>query len=306
MKRVLRTAMMALLAVALCFTMLPPMANAATSDGWEVSVPIKINVTGAKPIEGAYAEFTIKALDEGAPMPFEAEGTELIWAVPVDAKGLTTYGLNFYVPTLGVYRYTVQMTGGTYFNAASDGTLYNMEIQHLAPNSDGTDASSVQIWVGDNRNTKYTSMDYEIPLRDLKVTKKWADQASTRSDSVGIDVLYEKGDAVTLPVLDFTKGEVKDYTFPTLTLNTKNSWQSSWTGLDARSAYEVKEVKRPAGYVASYKYDEDAGIWYVTNTGALLQTGQLNWPIPVLCAAGFLLMTAGVLLMKRKEEEYND
>ena len=299
MKRVLRTAMMALLAFALCFGALAPTASAATSAAFDVRVPIKINVTGSRPVDGAFAEFTMKALTDGAPMPSGAAGAELIWVVPVNAMGLTTHELAISFPELGVYRYTIQMTGGTYFDAETDGTVYTMEVFSLAEGYD----DSVQISSG---NRKYDSLDYTIPLMDLKVSKKWIDQDSSRPSSVNIAVLNSKsGEKVSLKTIDFDKDGVSGrYTFPELTLSSKNSWQSSWSGLDSRGAYKVKEIKVPAGYTVSYKYSN--GIWYVTNTGSLLQTGQLNWPIPVLCAGGFLLLAVGMLLMKRKEEKTDD
>ncbi len=298
MKRVLRTAMMALLAVALCFGTLAPTANAATSTAF--SVPIKINVTGSQPVEGAFAQFTIKALTEGAPMPDGDEGSELTLTVPLKTKGETKLSLDFSFPELGVYRYTIQMTGGTYFDAEADGTLYHMDVYSLA---DGY-GSSYEIWAGKD-SKKYESLNYTIPLMDLKVSKKWIDQDSSRPSSVNIAVVNSKsGEKVSLKTMDFTKGELARYTFPEVTLSSKNSWQSSWSGLDSRVAYKVKEVKVPAGYTVSYKYSN--GIWYVTNTGSLLQTGQLNWPIPVLCGGGFLLLAVGMLLMKRKEEKTDD
>ena len=298
MKRVLRTAMMALLAAALCFGMLAPNANASVDTACNVIVPVKINVTGSQPVEGAYAQFTIKVLTEGAPIPFGGNASEVIWTVPVNAKGEATHNLSISFPELGVYHYTIQMTGGTYYHEESDGTLYNIEVYNLA---DGYE-DSVQIWT-DGNNKKYDSLNYTIPLMDLKVTKKWIDQDSSRPASVQIDVLRD-GKKVTLNTMDFTKNTASEYTFSALTLSSKNAWQSSWSGLDSRLTYSVKEVKVPAGYTASYKYS--GGIWYVTNTGSLLQTGQLNWPIPVLCAGGFLLMAVGLLLMKRKKEESDD
>ena len=85
-------------------------------------------------------------------------------------------------------------------------------------------------------------------------------------------------------------------------MNKSYNWQRKWEGVDARCAtYSVKEVKVPAGYVATYKYAD--GVYTITNTGALIQTGQLNWPIPVLCGAGCLFLLAGLLMLRRKEEE---
>lgn len=125
---------------------------------------------------------------------------------------------------------------------------------------------------------------YPLTLLDRKVVKKWIDQDSTRPGSVKINLLCDG---------EIVQGQ-------SVILSSENSWQATWTGLDSRLDWSVKEATVPAGYTASYKYDD--GIWYVTNTGSLLQTGQLNWPIPVLCGGGFLLMALGILLMKRKEE----
>ena len=36
--------------------------------------------------------------------------------------------------------------------------------------------------------------------------------------------------------------------------------------------------------------------------GELIQTGQMNWPIPVLCALGVLLIAAGWILMTKKRK----
>ena len=38
-------------------------------------------------------------------------------------------------------------------------------------------------------------------------------------------------------------------------------------------------------------------------TGSLIQTGQLKWPVPVLTAAGALLILLGVWLKRREEEK---
>lgn len=39
-------------------------------------------------------------------------------------------------------------------------------------------------------------------------------------------------------------------------------------------------------------------------SGKLPQTGQLNWPVPVLAAAGLTLFTIGTLLRRGRKEEY--
>ena len=34
----------------------------------------------------------------------------------------------------------------------------------------------------------------------------------------------------------------------------------------------------------------------------LIQTGQLNWPVPLLAGAGAVLMAVGIMLKKRKDD----
>lgn len=51
------------------------------------------------------------------------------------------------------------------------------------------------------------------------------------------------------------------------------------------------------------KESDDSWIITVTNTGSLLQTGQLNWPIPVLTIAGLAVIALGVFLITRRKKE---
>ena len=39
--------------------------------------------------------------------------------------------------------------------------------------------------------------------------------------------------------------------------------------------------------------------WYVPPTDVLIQTGQLNWPVPILVCAGLLLLVIGCTLLRR-------
>ena len=59
------------------------------------------------------------------------------------------------------------------------------------------------------------------------------------------------------------------------------------------------ETYIPDGYVASYETDANTVI--ITNTDKLLQTGQMNWPVPVLGGLGAMLMIAGIFSLKRKK-----
>ena len=40
----------------------------------------------------------------------------------------------------------------------------------------------------------------------------------------------------------------------------------------------------------------------ITNTSTLIQTGQMNWPIPVLGGLGLLLIACGFIVMAKKRK----
>lgn len=277
MKRVLRTAMMALLTVSLCLSTM--VVVSAAQPPVTANIEAEVVVTGT-PVADAKATFKLTAVDASAPMPANNEDTISI------KEGTNTVTFPIEHSKAGVYEYYLEMISGTYFLEEYDGKAYHVKV--AVTNSADYSKFDVQIGYLKEGDKEKSRPVYPLTLLDLKVVKKWVDQDSSRPGSVEINLLRDK----------------KAVEGRTVVLNSKNNWQATWTGLDSRLAWSVKEAKVPAGYTASYKYSD--GIWYVTNTGSLLQTGQLNWPIPVLCAGGFLLLAIGMLLMKRKEEKTDD
>lgn len=157
-----------------------------------------------------------------------------------------------------------------------------------------------------------------------KVLKVWKDDGEDRPGSVTVQLLRN--------------GAVYD----TVTLNEKNNWRHSWTGLNRSDTWRVVEEAVPDGYHVTVSRE---GITFVvTNTAdtptppetpvlpdspdtpdqpdqpdksdqsgrpgqpdtpqrpTLPQTGQLWWPVPMLAAAGLLLIAAG--LLRRKAGDY--
>lgn len=277
MKRVLRTAMMALLTVSLCLSTM--VVVSAAQPPVTANIKAEVVVTGT-PVADAKATFKLTAVDASAPMPANNEDTISI------KEGTNTVTFPIEYSKAGVYEYYLEMISGTYFLEEYDGKAYHVKV--AVTNSADYSKFDVQIGYLKEGDKEKSRPVYPLTLLDLKVVKKWVDQDSSRPGSVEINLLRDK----------------KAVEGRTVVLNSKNNWQATWPGLDSRLAWSVKEAKVPAGYTASYKYSD--GIWYVTNTGSLLQTGQLNWPIPVLCAGGFLLLAIGMLLMKRKEEKTDD
>lgn len=119
----------------------------------------------------------------------------------------------------------------------------------------------------------------------LTVKKTWSgdeDHLSTRPTSVGI-TLYNGKTAVE-----------------TVKLGEWNNWTYTWDDLDGNGNWSVLEVDIPKGYTPSYQ--KDGTVITVTNTATLIQTGQINWPIPVLSGLGVLMVGFGLFVILRKKK----
>ena len=121
----------------------------------------------------------------------------------------------------------------------------------------------------------------------LTIRKVWDDEDNAqnlRPDSISVYLLMD--------------GERIDM----ITLTAENDWSYLWEGLEDGHSYTVEEVV-PMNYVVSYNY---TGVEIImTNTAKLIQTGQLNWPIPVLGGIGVVLLIVGLVVAmtgKRKND----
>lgn len=116
-----------------------------------------------------------------------------------------------------------------------------------------------------------------IHTGDITVTKLWNDDGKNRPEGVTVQLLKN--------------GSVKD----TVYLNAENNWSYRWTELAESDAWSVKEKDIPKGYTATYK--SKGNSYTVINTAGLIQTGQLNWPVPVMAVLGVLLFAAGWIMV---------
>lgn len=137
-------------------------------------------------------------------------------------------------------------------------------------------------WVYDvNANPKPET--YE--LIDVTVKKVWNDgnDTSKRPSSISVK-LYRNSTLID-----------------TVTLSSANSWTYTWTDLEKSDSYSVSEVS-----VTDYAttYSQSGYTFTITNTPKLVQTGQLNWPIPVLAGCGLALFALGwwMVFLKRKKD----
>lgn len=123
---------------------------------------------------------------------------------------------------------------------------------------------------------------------DLTVKKVWSDEHDKR----GI-----RPDSVTVTLYN------GDQTVEKVTLGEWNNWRYTWYDLDGNGDWSVLETGIPKGYTPSYRTNGD--VVTITNTATLIQTGQLNWPIPVLGGLGMLMIFCGVIVMRKKKENGN-
>ena len=129
-------------------------------------------------------------------------------------------------------------------------------------------------------------------LVSVSVLKVWTDDGKNRPESVTVRLVNSKG------------------VFDTVTLSSDNEWKHTWKDLDKNEKWDVQETDIPEGYTVSYK--KEGLSFTVINTEntppgeTLIQTGQLNWPIPVLAGGGTLLIVLGLALKSSGRKSRNE
>lgn len=96
--------------------------------------------------------------------------------------------------------------------------------------------------------------------------------------------------------------------YDTVTLPQDGRWYYRWEGLNAAHKWWVEEDP-VRGYRG--KITKKGGVFVIENTSLdwgmaedrLPQTGQLWWPVPVLMAAGLLLMLLGLAVRRKADRE---
>ena len=166
--------------------------------------------------------------------------------------------------------YLLVQTGG------AEGYSVCMPFTVAVPTSDSTQ------WIYDIEASPKTGI---VKLTELTVRKAWAG-SEKHPESVTVQ-LKRNGEAF---------GDA-------VTLNAENNWTYTWKDLEARESWSVEEVAVPDGYKATYETKDT--VVTITNTSKLPQTGQLNWPVPVLICAGLALFVVGWVLFFRRKKEKN-
>ena len=144
----------------------------------------------------------------------------------------------------------------------------------------------------DNRVFITNQKEYELEIpsdpENLTVKKVWSDENDKRGIRPGsVAVTLYNGDTVVEKVF----------------LGSGNNWTYTWKNLDGNGDWSVLETGIPKGYTPSYQTKGD--VVTITNTATLIQTGQLNWPIPVLGSLGVLMIFFGIMTMRKQKKNRN-
>lgn len=107
----------------------------------------------------------------------------------------------------------------------------------------------------------------------------------------------------------------------TVELSEKNNWYYRWDMLESNHTWNVVEKNVPDGFKVYYEASANSvriinknessseesttGPEDTTTSDELVDTGQLNWPVPVFSVVGLLLFSVGwaMLNLGKKEEE---
>lgn len=206
----------------------------------------------------------------------------------------------------GVYRYLVSQV--RYFNGdiycTYEEVFYNVSVNVVNNDKGGLTATVViknpDLTDTDPEHKPSTCAFNNMYGMNIDIAKKWSGISYYRPE---VNVVLSHGDTVH-----------------NVSLSAENEWKLrvrvpyDHNDLDKPGlGYTIEEKPVPGGYYAVYsdpvlmrEYEHTDAIsgaaFEVTNYHVLIQTGQLNWPIPVLLGLGVLLIGAGVIMLSKKKK----
>lgn len=268
-----------LMAALLCCVIMPQTALAEGAP--EIIIPVELSISGSAP--AVPETYTIELKADNAAFPLPTGAMDGVYALSVTGAGNGSFPAISY-SKVGVYSYTISQKSGTDPKCSYDSTVYQLTV-YVTNTEGGTglEATAVMHLSGTAEKpvlARFTN-SYEVETVALTVEKIWEDSGKNRPSSVNIS-LYN-GDILV----------------ETVRLDSSNGWKYTWNELNADGNWTVSETDIPWGYAASYIYKD--GYIQVVNTDTLIQTGQLNWPIPVLSVIGLALIVFGAAIVKRKK-----
>ncbi len=307
-----------LLALLLCVSMVP--AYAATVENDTVNLQVNLTITGdiSSTAERDYTFRLTAVSPDGAPMPATvatAEDGTLYADLVIKGTGtgdFTGYFGEMKFDRVGEYHYTVKQIAGDYSRCNYDSTVYNVKITVFNGQDKETGEFDKGLYCAVAVRKDGADETAETKT-ELNFTNHYRSSPSHRDDPkpkpeedktyLAVDKLWVGGKnhptSVTIELRD------GDTVVDTVTLGDWNNWHYSWHDLDAsvKRNWNVVEVNVPDGYTVSYSFN--GTTFTVRNTEKLIQTGQLNWPVPVMAVLGLALLCVGIAMLRKKKESGN-
>ena len=261
--------MTALIMLVCCLSVCAPAVQATEADtALKATIPVAVTNSGYEVVEDHVVQ--LKDAAGNVIEELTIKGTD-------DSEFVIEYD------ELGVYNYTVCQLPGDNERGVYDATVYDVTVFVVRDDNDQIVVKVVAIPVNADNASKADKLTFNNKYNEnLTVNKLWSnDEKAKRPTSVTVNLIKDT------EVVESVK------------LNDANKWTYTWTGLDADYTWSVAEVV-PNGYKATYKISGETTT--ITNTYALIQTGQLNWPIVVFSVIGVLFLGFGAALLSRKKE----
>ena len=321
-----------LLALLMIFTLTAPVVWADDTNSF--AIPVRINTTGPVPA-GVEYRIILTADDPAYPLPAGAEDGVYVYTTR-NAGDHVLAPIEF--TEVGIYTYTIEQKSNhprcTFDKEVYELTIYvtyneegGLEIRMVAYKEGSTE--KVDLVEFNNRCTKpgvteppvtepdeteppvtepdeteppVTEPDEtEPPVTEPPETEETEkpDTEPVKKTQISVQKVW-KDDGKDRP--DFVNVQLMDgnRVVDTVKLSAKNHWGHTWTGLDGKGNWDVREVNVPKGYKATYS--QEGTVITITNSKVLLDTGQLKWPIPILATLGTGLILAGAGLLKKRNE----
>ncbi len=269
----------ALLMAALCLSVCLPVGFAA---GYSATLGLEVQVqcTGSSiPAETFALELTAKG---NAPMPANtASGEAAVVTVPNDGdKTVTAIFPEITFTQPGYYYYTLKQAEGTSANATYDSTVYYLKVKVV--NSGDALRTDVMAFTS-------SEMPADAKQSEILFVNHYA------SDDPNIPPYTPPDDDNTIPDTPYTPVTPPAPDTPT-TPPVQDAKPDPTPEVPADNTPTVPDPATPTTVVADAKPDQNR----------LIQTGQTNWPVPVLAGSGIVLIGVGILLThhdnKRKDE----